>query len=138
MRASGLASAASRRWVEPLPSLTWLVELGPLSRVLLINTECATDPDGYEWLRLIGKTAAEVLADRLHSQLGDPHKRGYADLRVCVGNHNGKKLISNVRRRPCGSYRPPPLDSPLSTIQRSSRCGETVALGGEWRAFCTQ
>jgi len=37
-----------------------IVGLGPLSRVLLINTEGATDPDSYE--SLIGKTPAEVLA----------------------------------------------------------------------------
>ena len=57
---SGGAGLAGLTRVCLETNLRDIVGLGPLSRVLLINTEGATDPDSYE--SLIGKTPAEVLA----------------------------------------------------------------------------
>ena len=57
---SGGAGLAGLARVCREATLRGMLGLGPSSRVLLINTEGATDPDRYGLL--IGKTPAEVLA----------------------------------------------------------------------------
>jgi len=57
---SGGAGLAGLTRVCRDPNVREMLDLGPSSRVLVINTEGATDPERYS--SLIGKTPAEVLA----------------------------------------------------------------------------